>query len=114
MHQTSMSSLGFKEYRPKGPNKVLSWCLEINRGPPRDSLSYISICLRYVAEVAENKNYIDAHTAQVLTQILSLLITRLPDRSIEDSYVHHFVAPILQSVFSLILVSSLAGQMATM
>ncbi|KAG1145407.1 hypothetical protein G6F36_015154 [Rhizopus arrhizus] len=53
-----------------------------------------------MTEAAENKNYIDAHTAQLLAQILPLLITGSPGRSIEDSYIHHFVAPILQLEFS--------------
>ncbi|CEG64292.1 hypothetical protein RMATCC62417_01290 [Rhizopus microsporus] len=100
IHQAIMSSLRFENYRPETPNKALIWCQEINEDPPSNFLSCLSVCSRHMAEAAEKKNNIDAHTAHVLTQILPLLIAGSPDRSIEDSYVHHFLAPLLQSVFS--------------
>lgn len=83
-------------------NKALIWCLEIATSPPPNWIVALDICADYMksATAATDKSIIDIQTAQDLSQVLPSFISSAPNRSVEDSNVHHYLAPLLQSVFS--------------
>lgn len=74
--------------------------MDIEVSPPADWISSLSLCAQLLSKACESKNFLDIHTAQVLTQILPVLINGPPDDSSEDSYVHYYLPPLLSSVFA--------------
>jgi hypothetical protein len=60
----------------------------------------LTLCAELLTKACESKSHLDIHTAQVLTQVLPVLINGPPDDSNEDSYVHYYLSPLLSSVFA--------------
>ncbi|KAI8966941.1 hypothetical protein BDF20DRAFT_797804, partial [Mycotypha africana] len=69
------------------------WCRNIEVSRPVDWVSSLSLCAQLLQKASESKNLVDLHTAQILTQILPVLINGPPDDSNEDSYVHYYLSP---------------------
>lgn len=83
-------------------NKALTWCSEIATSPPPNCIVALDICADYMKSgtAVTDKNVIDIQTAQVLSRVLPSFISSTPNRSAEDSYVHHYVSPLLWSILS--------------
>ncbi|KAI8997160.1 hypothetical protein BDB01DRAFT_712748, partial [Pilobolus umbonatus] len=75
-------------------------CMDIEVSPPVDYFTSITLCADLLKKVCDNKNFLDIHTAQILTQILPVLVNGPPEDSTEDSYVHYYLLPLLSWVFS--------------
>ncbi|KAI9473812.1 MAG: hypothetical protein EXX96DRAFT_621443 [Benjaminiella poitrasii] len=75
------------------------WCMNIEASPPSDWLSSLKLCGKIMTDACESNNLLDIHTAQVLIHVLPIFINGPPDYSIEDSYVHNFLSPLLAAVF---------------
>ncbi|KAI9341842.1 hypothetical protein BD770DRAFT_296203, partial [Pilaira anomala] len=76
------------------------WCMDIEVSPPADWTSSLTLCGQLLVKACVSNNLLGMHTAQVLTQILSVLMNRPPDDSNEDSFVHYYLSPLLSSVFA--------------
>ncbi|KAI8077020.1 hypothetical protein BDF21DRAFT_384817 [Thamnidium elegans] len=99
LHKVVMSDISFNCYRPHKPNQSHAWCLEIAEDPPDDLKSTLKLCTDFLIQATEQDNEVDLHMAHTLTQ-LPVFVAGSHDSSIEDSYVHHYLAPILQSIYS--------------
>ncbi|KAG2214307.1 hypothetical protein INT47_000863 [Mucor saturninus] len=77
-----------------------NWCTQLETCPPVDWLPSLTLCAEFLTSACKSGNVLDVHTAQVLTQILPMLINGPMDDTVEDSYVHHYLSPLLCSVFS--------------
>ncbi|KAI7904908.1 uncharacterized protein BX663DRAFT_484271 [Cokeromyces recurvatus] len=99
LHKVVMSDISFNCYRPHRPNKSHVWCLEIAENPPDDLMSALKLCTDFLIQATKQDNEVDLHMAHTLTQLLSVFVASSHDSSVEDSYVHHYLAPILQSVY---------------
>ncbi|KAG0942055.1 hypothetical protein G6F62_002679 [Rhizopus arrhizus] len=73
--------------------------MNIEASPPSDWLSSLKLCGKMLTDACESNNLLDIHTAQVLTHVLPIFINGPPDYSIEDSYVHNYLSPLLTTVF---------------
>ncbi|KAI8057547.1 uncharacterized protein B0P05DRAFT_498570 [Gilbertella persicaria] len=100
LHKLIMSDIDFNSYRPPKPNKAHAWCLEVIEDPPNDLMSTLKLCSNFLCQAIQQNNEVDLHVAHSLTQLLPVLVAGSDDCSVEDSYVHHYLAPILQSIFS--------------
>lgn len=60
----------------------------------------MTLCAELLTKACKSENLLDIHTAQVLTQILPVLINGPPDDSNEDTFVHYYLSPLLSSVFA--------------
>ncbi|KAG1137013.1 hypothetical protein G6F37_012606 [Rhizopus arrhizus] len=101
LHKVVMSDISFSCYRPHKPNKSHVWYLEIAENPPDDLKSTLKLCTDFLIQANEQVNEVDLHMAHTLTQLLPVFIAGSHDSSIEDSYVHHYLAPILQLIYSM-------------
>ncbi|CAO3664867.1 unnamed protein product [Rhizopus stolonifer] len=99
LHRLVMSDINFNSYRPHKPNKAHAWCLEVIEDPPNDLMSTLKLCSNFLCQATQQDNEVDLHMAHSLTQLLPVLVAGSDDCSVEDSYVHHYLAPILQSIF---------------
>ncbi|KAL9549887.1 hypothetical protein MBANPS3_004990 [Mucor bainieri] len=63
-------------------------------------LSGLKLCGDFLREATQQENEIDIHVTHSLTQLLPILSAGSDDDSVEDSYVHHYLGPALQSVYS--------------
>ncbi|KAI8881842.1 hypothetical protein K501DRAFT_188048 [Backusella circina FSU 941] len=95
-----MSDISFSCYRPPKPNQSHAWCLEIAENPPDDLKSTLNLCTDFLIQATEQDNEVDLHMAHTLTQLLPVFVADSHDSSIEDSYMHHYLAPILQSIYN--------------
>ncbi|CAO3668250.1 unnamed protein product [Rhizopus stolonifer] len=100
IHRVVASDIDFKCCRPHKPNKCHAWCLEITEDPPIDLKSTLKLCTGFLRQATEEDNEVDLHMAYTLTQLIPVFVAGSIDSSIEGSYVHHHLAPILQSIFS--------------
>ncbi|KAG2237224.1 hypothetical protein INT48_006628 [Thamnidium elegans] len=100
LHKVVMSDISFNCYRPHKPNQSHAWCLEIAEDPSDDLKSTLKLCTDFLIQATEQDNEVDLHMAHTLTQLLPVFVAGSHDSSIEDSYVHHYLAPILQSIYS--------------
>ncbi|CAO3703716.1 unnamed protein product, partial [Rhizopus stolonifer] len=99
IHMSLKPNLSFDAYFPTRGLNCYDWCLKIEASPLVDWISSLSLCAELLTKACESKNHLDIHTAQVLTQILPVLINGPPDDSNEESYVHYYLSPLLTSVF---------------
>jgi hypothetical protein len=100
VHTLLTPTLSFDAYFLTEGLNCYSWCMNIEVSRPADWLSSLSLCAQLLQKACESKNLLDLHTAQVLTQILPVLINGPPDDSNEDSYVHYYLSPLLSSIFA--------------
>ncbi|KAG1047743.1 hypothetical protein G6F43_009827 [Rhizopus delemar] len=101
LHKVVMSDISFNCYRPHKPNQSHAWCLEIAENPPDDLKSALKLCTDFLIQATEQDNGVDLHMVHILTQLLPVFVAGSHDSLIEDSYVHHYLAPILQSIYSM-------------
>ncbi|KAG2205501.1 hypothetical protein INT47_005875, partial [Mucor saturninus] len=101
LHEVVMSDISFNCYRPPKPDQSHVWCLEVAENPPYDLKSTLKSCTNFLIQATEQDNEVDLHMAHTLTQLLPVFVAGSQDNSIEDSYVHHYLAPILQSIYSM-------------
>ncbi|KAI9007858.1 hypothetical protein CLU79DRAFT_777633 [Phycomyces nitens] len=99
IHNAIKASISFEAYLPIRGAQCYDWCTTIGTNPPSDWISSLAMCGKMLSDACESKNLLDIHTAQVLTHILPIFINGPPDCSIEDSYVHNYLSPLLSSVF---------------
>ncbi|CAO3703196.1 unnamed protein product [Rhizopus stolonifer] len=99
VHNTIRSSLTFEAYLPPRGIRCYEWCINIEASPPTDWLSSLTLCGKMLSDACESNNLLDIHTAQVLTYVLPMFINGPPDSSIEDSHVHNYLSPLLNTVF---------------
>ncbi|KAI8882113.1 hypothetical protein K501DRAFT_251935 [Backusella circina FSU 941] len=100
VHTMLKPTLSFDTYHPTRGLNCYDWCLDIEVSPPADWTSSLTLCTQSLVKACGSKNLLDMHTAQVLTQILPVLINGPPDDSNEDSFVHYYLSPLLSSVFA--------------
>ncbi|KAI8083390.1 uncharacterized protein B0P05DRAFT_537110 [Gilbertella persicaria] len=99
IHNVVKPSLSFEAYLPPRGVRCYDWCMNIEASPPSDWISSLALCGKMLSDACESKNLLDIHTAQVLTHVLPIFINGPPDYSIEDSYVHNYLSPLLTTVF---------------
>jgi hypothetical protein len=99
-HNAIRSLISFESYHARKGQLCHDWCLRIERSPPADWLSSMTLCAKFLSEAYASKNILDIHTAQVLTSILPVFLNAPPKISLEDSYVHNYLSSLLSSVFS--------------
>ncbi|KAG0173133.1 hypothetical protein DFQ30_008805 [Apophysomyces sp. BC1015] len=80
LRRAVLASIDFDMYMPPAPEESQRWCFDVAQQPPTDFVSAVSF--------AHNVWYLPLFHAQP------------PPCNIEDSYVHHYLAPIFQSVFA--------------
>ncbi|KAL0080403.1 hypothetical protein J3Q64DRAFT_1247717 [Phycomyces blakesleeanus] len=73
--------------------------MDIEASPPSDGLSSLKLSGKMLSDGCESDDILDIHTAQVLIYILPIFINGPPGCSIEDSYVHNYLSPLLVTVF---------------
>ncbi|OAC98167.1 hypothetical protein MUCCIDRAFT_115687 [Mucor lusitanicus CBS 277.49] len=100
VHTLLAPTLSFDAYFLTEGLNCYRWCMNIEVSRPADWFSSLSLCTQFLQEACESKNLLDLHTAQVLIQVLPVLINGLPDDSNEDSYVHYYLSPLLSSIFA--------------
>lgn len=100
VHTMLKPTLFFDDYLPKKGLNCYDWCMDIEVSPPVDYITSITLCADLLKKACDSKNFLDIHTAQILTQILPVLVNGPPEDSTEDSYVHYYLSPLLSSVFS--------------
>lgn len=88
-------SLLFETHHPERDIRCYDWYMSIEKSSPPDWISSLTLCAKMLNDACEPTNNLDIHRAQVLT-----FINGPPDCSIEDSYVHHYLSPLLSSIFS--------------
>ncbi|KAG2234057.1 hypothetical protein INT48_006202 [Thamnidium elegans] len=86
------------KYFSSGIHTLLRQTSSFDAYLPTEELKCYSCQL--LPKACASKDILDMHTAQVLTQILPVLINGPPDDSNEDSYVHYYLSPLLSSVFA--------------
>ncbi|KAG1411751.1 hypothetical protein G6F58_008395 [Rhizopus delemar] len=100
IHTTLKPTLSFDAYLPKRGLSCYDSCMSIEVSPPVDWVFSLTLCAELLTKACKSKNHLDIHTAQVLTQVLPVLINGPPNDSNEDSYVHYYLSPLLSSVFA--------------
>ncbi|KAI8880659.1 hypothetical protein K501DRAFT_324882 [Backusella circina FSU 941] len=100
VHTMLKPTLSFDTYHPTRGLNCYDWCMDIEVSPPADWTSSLTLCTQSLVKACGSKNLLDMHTAQVLTQILPVLINGPPDDSNEDSFVHYYLSLLLSSVFA--------------
>ncbi|KAI8983576.1 hypothetical protein BDB01DRAFT_698700, partial [Pilobolus umbonatus] len=100
VHNALKSSLLFKKYYSERGVQCYDWCMSIEESSPSDWISSLTLCAKMLGIASESQNVLDMHTAHVLTSVLPVFIHGPPDYSVEDSYVHNYLSPLLSSVFS--------------
>lgn len=100
VHTMLNPTLSFDAYLPTRGLNCYNWCMDIEVSPPADYITSITLCADLLKEACDNKYFLDIHTAQILTQILPVLVHGPPEDSTEDSYVHYYLSPLMSSVFS--------------
>ncbi|KAF7725667.1 hypothetical protein EC973_009474 [Apophysomyces ossiformis] len=100
LHDAVLASLDFDMYLPPPGAKSPGWCFDIAQRQPTNWHAAISFAHNCMSSVINEGNQVDIHVAHALGQYLPLFYAQAPPKDIEDSYVHHYLAPILQSVFS--------------
>ncbi|KAG1040106.1 hypothetical protein G6F43_012355 [Rhizopus delemar] len=99
VHKSILSAWDLNPFLPEPPIKAASWCSQLGIDPPNDFMSCVSRCSGFMNEATMSKNIVDLHTAHILSSFLPILINGLSDKAIEDSYVHHYLNPIIASIF---------------
>ncbi|KAI7873714.1 uncharacterized protein EV154DRAFT_527817 [Mucor mucedo] len=100
VHNALKPSLLFEKYHPENGNRCFDWCIGIEVSPPHNWHSSLILCAKMLSDACESENVLDLHTAHVLAFILPIFVNGQPDCSIEDSFVHNYISPLLSSVFS--------------
>lgn len=100
VHTMLKPTLSFNAYLSTIGLNCYVWCLDIKVSPPVDYITSITLCADLLKKACDSKNILDIHTAQILTQILPVLVNGPPEDSTEDIYVHYYLSPLLSSVFS--------------
>lgn len=100
VHTMLKPTLAFDAYLPPKGLNCYDWCMDLEVSPPVDWTSSLTLCAQLLLKACDSKNLLDTHTAQILTQILPVLINGPPDDSNEDSFVHYYLSPLLSSVFA--------------
>ncbi|KAG2206919.1 hypothetical protein INT45_001264, partial [Circinella minor] len=99
VHTSILSTWDLKPFLPEPSIKAASWCSQLGIDPPNDFMSCVSRCSDFMTEATMSKNVVDIHTAHILSSFLPILINGSSDKAIEDSYVHHYLSPIILSIF---------------
>ncbi|KAG1520862.1 hypothetical protein G6F46_009038 [Rhizopus delemar] len=99
VHTSILSAWDLKPFLPEPSIKAASWCSQLGIDPPNDFMSCVSRCSGFMTEATISKNVVDTHTAHILSSFLPILIDGSSDKAIEDSYVHHYLSPIIVSIF---------------
>ncbi|EIE88200.1 hypothetical protein RO3G_12911 [Rhizopus delemar RA 99-880] len=69
--------------------------------PPDDLKSALKLCTDFLIQATEQDDGVDLHMVHILTQLLPVFVAGSHDSLIEDSYVHRYLAPIFQSIYSM-------------
>ncbi|KAI9302392.1 hypothetical protein BJ944DRAFT_257157 [Cunninghamella echinulata] len=100
IHQAFFKQLSLDKYIPEKGKKAFDWCTDLANSPPDNWNTCLSTTATMLLEATESRNLIDTHTSHVLIQILPSFISGPPLSRIEDTLIHHYIAPILQSIFT--------------
>ncbi|KAG1450547.1 hypothetical protein G6F55_009633 [Rhizopus delemar] len=97
LHRQAMCTLKINE--PPKPMNSTVWCMDFGLTSHDDWMTQLSKAATYLVIAISMKNMVDIHTIQTVIQLLPLC-KRIPNSSIENSYVHNYIAPILQPIFA--------------
>lgn len=95
-----LASIDFDMYLPIPPQESQHWCFNVTQERPTDFVAAVSFAHKCMGSVLTSGNQVDFHVAHALNQYLPLFHANPPSSNVEDSYVHHYLAPVIQSVFS--------------
>ncbi|KAG1463237.1 hypothetical protein G6F46_003734 [Rhizopus delemar] len=77
------------------------WIIGNFNNPPDDLKSALKLCTDFLIQATEQDDGVDLHMVHILTQLLPVFVAGSHDSLIEDSYVHRYLAPIFQSIYSM-------------
>ncbi|ORX55764.1 hypothetical protein DM01DRAFT_1335152 [Hesseltinella vesiculosa] len=77
-----------------------AWCLEISLSDYKHWTESVAYAASHLIKAIESGNMVDVYSMQAIVALLPTFVGSLPDDSLEDSYVHNFIAPVFKPIFA--------------
>ncbi|KAG1391981.1 hypothetical protein G6F60_012285 [Rhizopus arrhizus] len=84
---------------PQG-QKSATWCTSISLKRHRNWIVGLTDSAKYLVEATALNNIVDIHAMQAVVELVPVFISTPLNYSIEDTYIHNWIAPILKPIFS--------------
>ncbi|KAG2216543.1 hypothetical protein INT45_006327, partial [Circinella minor] len=99
-HTSITDSLGIDVNKPEVTAQSLLYATKVSMSLNKNWLSVIKSISQFISEATTSEVQLDIHTSIALLKLAPKFIHGgPPDPSVEDTFVHEYIAPLLESVF---------------